>query len=132
MPTACDGGAGQLVVVMDDDLLVLDGMRGLLRSWGYRVVAAVSASAALTGLAEQKPDLIISDYCLADDETGIEAIERVRHVFPIPACLITGDPTPERLRAASAGGYQLLCKPVHPATLRTVMGQLLQPRPIPQ
>jgi CheY-like chemotaxis protein len=125
MHTACDGGAGQLVVVIDDNPLVLEGMRGLLRSWGYRVVAAVSASAALTELAARKPDLIISDYCLADQKTGIEAIERVRDVFPIPACLITGDATPERVREAGACGFQLLHKPVPPTQLRLILSRLL-------
>jgi hypothetical protein len=33
MQTARDGAAGRLVVVIDDDPLVLDGMCGLLRSW---------------------------------------------------------------------------------------------------
>ncbi len=31
---------GKLIVVIDDDALVLDGMRGLLQGWGCRVVTA--------------------------------------------------------------------------------------------
>ena len=41
----------KLIVVIDDDALVLDGMRGLLQGWGCRVVAAGSGDAALAGLA---------------------------------------------------------------------------------
>jgi CheY-like chemotaxis protein len=128
MQTTRETPAGQLVVVIDDDPLVLDGMRGLLRSWGYRVVAAVSGSAALADLADQdeRPDLIIADYRLADGQTGIEAIEGLRHVFPIPACLISGETAPERLREASASGYRLLHKPVHPTALRALISQLLK------
>jgi CheY-like chemotaxis protein len=124
---ACKGAAGQLVVVIDDDPLVLDGMRGLLRSWGYRVVAAVSDSAALAELAagDHAPDLVISDFRLADGKTGIEAIARVRHVFPIPACLVSGDTTGGTMRQARAAGYQLLHKPVQPDTLRATICQLL-------
>jgi two-component system, sensor histidine kinase len=124
---ACKGAAGQLVVVIDDDPLVLDGMRGLLRSWGYRVVAAASDSAALTELAagDDEPDLIISDFRLADGKTGIEAIARVRHVFPIPACLISADTTGGATREARAAGYQLLHKPVRPDMLRATICQLL-------
>ena len=40
----------KLIVVIDDDALVLDGMRGVLQSWGCRVVAAKSDDEALAGL----------------------------------------------------------------------------------
>ncbi len=35
----------KLIVVIDDDALVLDGMRGLLQGWGCRVVTADLAMA---------------------------------------------------------------------------------------
>jgi len=73
-------------------------------------------------------DLIISDLRLADDQTGIEVIERLREALgaPIPAFVISGDTAPERLREASAGGYHLLQKPVSPMTLRTTLNRLLK------
>ena len=42
MPPAAiaDPASGKLIVVIDDDALVLDGMRGILQSWGCNVVAA--------------------------------------------------------------------------------------------
>jgi CheY-like chemotaxis protein len=119
---------GRLVVVIDDDPLILDGMRGLLRSWGYRVIAADSERAAFADLAgqDQTPDLIISDFHLADGKTGLDAIDGLRHVFPVPACLISGETAPERLREVSARGYELLHKPVQPAVLRLVVNRLLE------
>jgi CheY-like chemotaxis protein len=120
----------KLVVVIDDDPLVLEGMRGLLRSWGCRVVVSATDAAALTSLAalEQPPDLIISDYLLSDGKTGIEAIERLRAAFgsPIPAFLVSGDISPERLQEARAGGYHLQHKPVEPMVLRAMLNQLLK------
>ncbi len=124
--------AGKLIVVIDDDALVLDGMGGLLRSWGCRVVAEVSETAALARLAElgQPPDLIISDHRLADGKTGIEAIDCLHGTLgvAIPAFLISGDTTPERLRDARASGYYLLNKPVPPMTLRAMLNRLLKDR----
>ena len=94
------------------------------------MVTAKSDCAALAALAEheRQPDLIISDYRLADGRTGIEAIERLRSAIraPIPAFLISGDTAPERLREASASGYYLLHKPVLPMTLRAIVSQLLK------
>lgn len=125
-----DPTRGKLVVVIDDDALVLDGMRGVLKSWGCSVVTADSDGAALAGLSEHKrpPDLIISDYRLGDGKTGFEVIERLRSAFraSIPAFLISGDTAPERLREASASGYYLLHKPVLPMTLRATVSQLLK------
>jgi CheY-like chemotaxis protein len=125
-----DSATGKLIVVIDDDALALDAMRGLLRNWGCFVVTAESASAALAGLAgdDRRPDLIISDYGLADGHTGIEAIQRLRNAFraPIPAFLITGDIAPERLREAGANGLHLLHKPVKPMALRAMLNQILK------
>jgi signal transduction histidine kinase/DNA-binding NarL/FixJ family response regulator len=125
-----DQAAGKSVVVIDDDALVLDGMRGVLKGWGCDVVIATSEDAALASLskAERPPDIIISDYRLSGGKTGFDVIERIRRVFgaPIPAFLISGDTAPERLREARASGYYLLHKPVLPITLRAVVSQLLK------
>jgi CheY-like chemotaxis protein len=84
----------------------------------------------LLQLAErkQRPDLIISDYHLANGRTGIEAIERINAACgaSIPAILISGDTAPERLHDAKDKGYVLLHKPVDPMRLRTVMHQLFR------
>ena len=120
----------KLIVVVDDDALVLDGMRGLLQGWGCRVVTADSSDAALASLANQpeQPNLVISDYFLANGTTGVDVIERLRAAFaqPIPAFLISGDTTRERLRDADVRGLPLLHKPVSPMALRSMVNQLLR------
>jgi len=121
---------GKVILVIDDAPIVLEGTSGLLGKWGYSVVTAASDEAALIQLAEreQHPDLIISDYHLANGKTGIEAIERINAAFgaSIAAILISGDTAPERLRDAKDKGYILLHKPVDPMQLRAVMHQLFR------
>jgi signal transduction histidine kinase/FixJ family two-component response regulator len=128
--TVTDPARGTLIVVIDDDALVLDSMRGLLQSWGCRVVTGATGTAALAQLGQEggQPDLIISDYRLANGRTGIEAIERLRGTLgaAIPALLVSGDTGPERLREANASGYLLVHKPVPPMTLRTTLNRLLK------
>lgn len=133
LPTAlqaADLARGKQVIVIDDDVLVLDGMRGILQSWGCRVHTAASGAAALASVADggEKPDLIISDLRLADGESGIVVIERLREILgaTVPAFLISGDTAPERLQEASAGGFHLLQKPVSPMTLRATLNRLLK------
>jgi signal transduction histidine kinase/CheY-like chemotaxis protein len=122
--------AKKVIVVIDDDALALEGMGGLLRRWGCRVVAARSAAEALTGLAdtERPPDLVISDFHLSDQRTGIEAIEQLRAAFgaPVPAFLVSGDISPALQQDAQRGGYHLVHKPVDPMSLRTLLNRLLK------
>jgi signal transduction histidine kinase/DNA-binding NarL/FixJ family response regulator len=123
---------GKLVVVIDDDPMVLEGMRGLLTTWGCEMVAADSDQAALAALAghARTPDLVISDYRLQAAQTGIDAIARLRNAYgvAIPAFLISGDTAPERLHEAIASGYHLLHKPVQPMALRATLIRILQSR----
>ena len=126
-PTTTDRTRGKLIVVIDDDQLVLEGMRGILQSWECRVVTGGSSDEALKQLAVEVglPDLIISDYRLADGVTGIDAIERLRDSLgvAIPAFLISGDTAPDRLKEVSASGYQLVHKPVPPMVLRATLNR---------
>ena len=104
----------KLVVVIEDDPLILEATEGLLRSWGCCVVAARSCDEALVRLAEteagRRPDVIVCDYQLSRGMTGVDAIERLRSAFPIPALLISGDARCE----VSSRGCRLLYKPVNP------------------
>jgi signal transduction histidine kinase/ActR/RegA family two-component response regulator len=123
----------KLVLVIDDDPLVLEGMSGIFRKWGCRVITADSDSKALKAVTEQDdlPDLIISDYHLANDRTGIETIEWLRGELSaqIPAFLISGDTDPATLHEAKAKGLHLLHKPVDPMALRAMFNQAVKPVP---
>ncbi len=130
-PASIDVARGKLVVVIDNDTRVLEGMSGLLRNWGCRVVTAATPEAALTDVShisrEARPDLIISDYHLADGQSGITAIAKLREVYgAIPALVMSGDTAPARLREAQESGRHLLHKPVQPMMLRAMMSRLLK------
>lgn len=117
----------RLVVVIDDDPMVLDGMSGLLRSWGYQVVTATTEGAALSRLAQQgqRPDLIICDYGLTGGKNGVQAIEQLRDAFEIPALIISGGVVPERPEARRPIRYRLMRKPVNPTALQAMLSQVL-------
>jgi signal transduction histidine kinase/CheY-like chemotaxis protein len=120
----------KLIVVIDDDPLVLDGMGSLIRSWGCGVVTGDNESAVLAGLARcsAPPDAIISDYRLRNGKTGIEAIARLREAVaaPIPAFLMSGDTDLDVVKEAAASGLALLHKPVEPAALRAMLADTLK------
>jgi signal transduction histidine kinase/CheY-like chemotaxis protein len=125
-----DASDGKLVVVIDDDPLVLEGMCGLFRSWGYHLLVAGTDDEALAGVADRNrpPDLIVCDYHLSGGKTGMQVIEGLRRTLSaeIPAFLVSGDTSPELLHQARASGYHLLHKPVDPMSLRAMVSYVLR------
>jgi CheY-like chemotaxis protein len=116
------------VLVIDDDEIVREGMLHLLRDWGCECEAAESIEEALALVQLNVPDVVISDYRLREQRTGVEAITAVRELMgnSVPALLITGDTAPERLREAKASGLPLLHKPVSPSKLYRKLVELQQ------
>ena len=129
-PAYRDDLAGALVVVIDDEAPVRNGMGEVLQGWGCRTVLADSAESALQQLktANFVPDLIVADYRLREGKTGVEGIKRISTNVgrEIPAIIVTGDIAPERMREAKESGYRLLHKPVSAASLRSLAGYLIE------
>jgi signal transduction histidine kinase/ActR/RegA family two-component response regulator len=123
---------GTLVVVVDDEELILDAAQTLLQQWHCAVVAATSGREAVRQLAEstRPPDVLICDYRLRDNESGVSVIEALRDEFnaDIPALLITGDTDPEQIRAIAASGFAVLHKPLREDELNDAIRALCPPR----
>lgn len=121
--------AGTSVLVIDDDRLIRDAVKQLMERWGCVVLSADSAEQALSAMKEsgRLPQLILADYRLRGETTGVDAIRQVQHAIgaALPAAIITGDTAPDRLREANASGYPLLHKPIDGAKLRTLLSYLM-------
>ena len=124
---------GRSIAAIDDDPIVLEGMRQLFEHWGCSLTAAASADELLARLAADGvvPEIVISDYRLRNGEIGAQAIARVVSFCgrPIPGILVTGDTAPERLREAAHSGHAVLHKPVRPGKLRALLLHLLDGPP---
>ncbi len=122
--------ADTLILVIDDETAVQEGMAALLRKWQCDVLTAGSGEEMKAKLAEVQrlPDLIVSDFRLRGAENGIQVVEMLRNEFnvEIPALLVTGDTAPDRLRDAEACGLPILHKPLNPARLRTLIANVLR------
>lgn len=126
---------GLKVLAIDDDEAVRIGMQSLLQSWGCQCVTAESSKDALECLEDATldlaPDLIITDFRLRHEETGKQVLQALRAYLgtPVPAIILTGDTSPQRLRDAQSTSALLLHKPVSTGPLRDAMVQLvMQPR----
>lgn len=117
------------VVIIEDDDQIRLGLEQLLNSWNCLVTSFSTSSDCLNYLAisDTTPDLILSDFRLENNETGLELIKRIRKDknHDIPAIIITGDTAPERLKEAQKSGFMIIHKPVKAAVLRRIMQQIL-------
>ena len=78
------------------------------------------------------PELIITDFRLRHEETGKQVLQALRsHLGAmVPAIIMTGDTSPQRLRDAQSTSALLLHKPVSTGQLRDAISLLLQqPQP---
>lgn len=120
---------GRVVLVVDDEQAVLHSMRTTLEDSGCKVLVAESARDALKtiALSNTTPDLIFSDYRLRHGETGVDCVAAVRESIDdeVPAVIITGDTSPERLREIVASDLHVLHKPVAPTELQRLLARLL-------
>ena len=115
------------VVIIEDDEQVRIGLETLLSGWNCNVQSFSSSKNCLEFLALGvfKPNLVLSDFRLQNNETGIELIKQIRQQqeYAIPAVIITGDTAPERLKEAQESGLIIIHKPIKAAVLRRVMKQ---------
>ncbi|WP_209772120.1 response regulator [Azospirillum rugosum] len=122
-------GASRLIVVVDDDRSIVEGLALLLEGWGYEVLTALSLAELAQRLpqATGRPGLVLADHFLPAGGTGAQAVEMVRnHVgAPVPALILTGDTTPERQAEAAALGCRLLHKPVQIGPLKEMVDGLM-------
>ncbi|MBL8513860.1 MAG: sigma 54-interacting transcriptional regulator [Betaproteobacteria bacterium] len=109
--------AGNLVLVDDDpDILKLLAIR--LKSAGHRVNTATSAQQALSMIAGERPDLVVTDLKMAglDGMDLFHEIERKHTGLPVIILTAHGS-IPDAVAATREGVFGYLTKPYDPAEL---------------
>lgn len=116
---------GRLIVVVDDDRSIVQGLAMVLESWDFRVFTALGVDDLKRRLADLPgvPGLVLADHFLPGGHTGADVVELVRGQFgrAVPAIILTGDTAPERQAEAAAAGCRLLHKPVQVPDLRAAV-----------
>jgi Na+/proline symporter/signal transduction histidine kinase len=119
----------QVVLCVDNEQEILDGMHGLLSKWGARPLIASTMAEALTQFdqAPAIPSLLLIDYHLDAGVTGLEVIDALcaEAGVEIPAAVLTANHTTEVADLVRDRGHALLHKPLKPAALRALINRLL-------
>jgi two-component system, sensor histidine kinase len=128
-PANVSSSSRTAVLLVEDDARVRNATRMLLKVEGYDVSAAATLGEAIQ-IVESVPGIrmLVTDYHLGNDETGVQVIDAIRSKLgsQLPAILITGD-TSTAIRDLRRDDYlRTASKPIDPDELLGLMRELQQ------
>jgi nitrogen-specific signal transduction histidine kinase/CheY-like chemotaxis protein len=120
-PIKVDGARG-LVMLVDDEEVVRISTADMLTDFGYRVLEADSAEAALALLNEgARPDLLVTDH-LMPGMSGVDLVREIRKSVPdLPVLIVSGYAESEGI----APDLPRLTKPFRSADLAASLSALI-------
>ncbi|MBN3875027.1 MULTISPECIES: response regulator [unclassified Nostoc] len=130
-PIASTPLAGLRVLVVDDEADTRNFLSFMFEEYGAFATAVASVDEALAVLEQAKPDILISDIGMSEQD-GYTLIRKLRSLEPekggrIPAIALTAYTREEdRLKALSAGFQQHLSKPIDPNKLIAAVANVLE------
>ncbi len=123
------------IMVCDDEPHILEGLRYLLRSPDQRVEVASSGREALQRIAEQKPDLLITDIMMPE-MSGLEVVSTLRGqeaTKDLPIIILTAKgQAQDAAMAQQVWGATVVAKPFKPQELRELVTTTLESGVCPQ
>ncbi len=112
-------------LIIEDEALIAMELEHLVKSLGHRVIGVAPTHAKAVSLAKlNPPGLILADIQLADNSSGLDAVNELLRSFQVPVIFITAYPerflTGERLEPAF-----LIAKPFQSSAVSAVISQAL-------
>ena len=120
----------RVVLVADPDADLVDLTEDLLALDDFRVVKATSARTALETLRFRRPDLLVLDVGMLEQDGGVPLLERIQESFPgtrFPIIGLARDGGSDVDRLQRLGVDRFITKPFSLSLLRSAARELLEP-----
>jgi two-component system chemotaxis response regulator CheY len=117
------------ILVVDDDRLMRELLKGILRDEGYGIAGeAVSGDAALEQLEKIRPHAVCLDINMPGID-GIETLRRIKTQHPrMAVIMVSSEATMDRVRdAITHGAAGFIIKPFSVAKVSETVGACLKP-----
>jgi len=113
------------ILVVDDEPLIRDLLRDILREEGYEVSVAKEGLSALKKVKREETDLVITDVKMPGLD-GIKLLKEIKKVSPsTPVIVITAYGTIENaVEAMKKGAYDYITKPITPDQIKLVLQKI--------
>ena len=99
------------ILAIDDDAVIRDVLRDLLRRAGYDVRLASDGRAGLRSFHARPPDLVMLDVMMPELD-GWQTLDRIRDLSDVPVIMLTSCYSElERVRGLRAGSDDYITKP---------------------
>jgi len=109
------------ILIVEDEPLITEDLRGHLEELGYKVVGACdNALDAMAEIASAKPDLLLLDINLGGGADGVQLAEKINAKYQLPFIFVTSysdKATLERVKTVRPAGF--IIKPFDENDLRT-------------
>ena len=107
----------QTILVIEDDQDMLQLLRRVLESEGYRVILATNGVYGVTLLREAKPDLVLLDIMMPGPD-GYMTLSSIRQYSNVPVIMVTAMRDIESLqKTLTLGADDYIKKPFRPGEL---------------
>ncbi|MEL7041313.1 MAG: PAS domain-containing hybrid sensor histidine kinase/response regulator [Pseudomonadota bacterium] len=118
------------ILCIDDERIILEGMRALLERWHCTVHIAQTLQDARAVLEAQIVDVVFADFQLKEDETGLDLLIELKSTRPeLQSALLTAQAVQGVAEQAAAHGITLMRKPADPAEIRQFLIERLETKP---
>jgi DNA-binding response OmpR family regulator len=109
---------GKKVLAIDDEAIVLESIRKVLREEGFDVTTSLSARAGIHMAGQEPFDIVLSDIRMPDVD-GLTVIRDIKRIKPgMPILIITGYATvASAVQAMKLGAINYIEKPFAPEEL---------------
>ncbi|MEO1170233.1 MAG: response regulator [Pseudomonadota bacterium] len=113
------------VLIIEDEPIIAMDLESIVRDLGHDVTGiAVTRDEAVREAENRTPGLVLADIQLADDSSGIDAVQDILNVMDVPVIFITA--FPERLLTGERPEPAfLITKPFQKSTVKTAIAQAL-------
>ena len=114
------------ILVVDDEALLVKGIRFNLQSEGYEVITGSDGLDAVAAVQEQSPDLVILDVMMPNMD-GLTACSKIREFSDVPIILLTAKTDDmDKLMGFDQGADDYLTKPFNILELKARIRALLR------
>lgn len=114
------------ILVVDDEALLVKGIRYNLCSDGYEVITGSNGLEAVRLAGEASPDLVILDVMMPEMD-GLTACRKIREFSDIPIIMLTAKTDdPDKLMGFDCGADDYLTKPFNILELKARIRALLR------
>lgn len=114
------------ILVVDDEALLVKGIRFNLQNEGYEVITGSDGLDAVRLVQEQNPDLVVLDVMMPNMD-GMTACEKIREFSDIPIILLTAKTDDmDKLMGFEYGADDYLTKPFNILELKARIRALLR------